>query len=118
VTRIRAGRPGIDPWQGGRRDIVLFATLSKPAVGPTQPPLQLVPGGSGVKRPRSESDHTPTSSAKTNDEWSYTSTPQYVFMAWCLVTHRDNFNLFYLYNRSGFQATVLTSVRKISHNLL
>jgi hypothetical protein len=23
--------------------------------------------------------------------WSYTSTPQYVFMAWCLVKHRDNF---------------------------
>jgi len=22
--------------------------------------------------------------------WSYTSTPQYVFMAWCLVKHRDN----------------------------
>jgi hypothetical protein len=23
--------------------------------------------------------------------WSYTSTPQYVFMAWFLVKHRDNF---------------------------
>jgi len=21
--------------------------------------------------------------------WSYTSTPQYVFVAWCLVKHRD-----------------------------
>jgi hypothetical protein len=21
--------------------------------------------------------------------WNYTSTPQYVFMAWCLVKHRD-----------------------------
>jgi hypothetical protein len=25
------------------------------------------------------------------NEWSYTSTPQYVFMAWCLVKDRDNF---------------------------
>jgi len=23
--------------------------------------------------------------------WSYTSTPQYGFVAWCLVKHRDNF---------------------------
>jgi hypothetical protein len=23
--------------------------------------------------------------------WSYTSTPQYAFMAWCIIKHRDNF---------------------------
>jgi hypothetical protein len=23
--------------------------------------------------------------------WSYTSTPQYIFMAWCWGEHRDNF---------------------------
>jgi hypothetical protein len=23
-------------------------------------------------------------------QWSYTSTPPHVFMAWCLITHRDN----------------------------
>jgi hypothetical protein len=27
-------------------------------------------------------------------EWNYTSTPQYAFMAWCLVKHRDNFTFF------------------------
>jgi hypothetical protein len=27
----------------------------------------------------------------SKNEWSYTSTPQYAFMAWCLVKHRDNF---------------------------
>jgi hypothetical protein len=32
----------------------------------------------------------PPASAEVN-AWSYTSTPQYVFMAWCLVKHRDNF---------------------------
>jgi hypothetical protein len=31
------------------------------------------------------------SSAEIKNAWSYTSTPQYVFMAWCLVKHRDNF---------------------------
>jgi hypothetical protein len=33
-------------------------------------------------------------SAETKNAWSYTSTPpQYVFMAWCLVKHGDNFTL-------------------------
>jgi hypothetical protein len=28
---------------------------------------------------------------RLKNAWSYTSTPQYVFMVWCLVKHRDNF---------------------------
>jgi len=28
---------------------------------------------------------------RSNNAWSYTSTPQYAFMAWCLVKRRDNF---------------------------
>jgi hypothetical protein len=28
---------------------------------------------------------------RSKNEWSYTSTSQYAFMAWCLVMHRDNF---------------------------
>jgi hypothetical protein len=27
----------------------------------------------------------------SKNEWRYTSTPQYAFMAWCLVKHRGNF---------------------------
>jgi len=27
----------------------------------------------------------------SKNAWSYTSTPQYIFKAWCLVKHRDNF---------------------------
>jgi hypothetical protein len=45
----------------------------------------------GVKRPRRDADHSPPSSAAVKNVWSYTSTPQYVFMAWCLVKHRDSF---------------------------
>jgi len=26
--------------------------------------------------------------------WSYISTPQHVFKAWCLVKHSDNFSFF------------------------
>jgi len=29
--------------------------------------------------------------------WSCTSTPPYVFMAWCLVKHRNDFT-FYIFN--------------------
>jgi hypothetical protein len=29
--------------------------------------------------------------AGVKNAWSYTSTPQYIFMAWCLVKRRDNF---------------------------
>jgi hypothetical protein len=45
------------------------------------------------------SRNSPPSSADVKNAWSYTSTPQYVFMAWCLVKQRDNFT-FYLYLRS------------------
>jgi hypothetical protein len=52
------------------------------------------PMGSGalslrVKRPGREADHSPPSSADVKNPWSYTSTSRYVFMAWCLVEHRD-----------------------------
>jgi hypothetical protein len=36
-----------------------------------------------------EADHSPPSSAELKNAWSYTSTPQYVFIAWCLVKHRS-----------------------------
>jgi hypothetical protein len=38
-----------------------------------------------VKRPECEADHSPSSSAEVENVWSYTYTPQYVYMAWCLV---------------------------------
>jgi hypothetical protein len=77
--------------------IFLFSTASRPALGPTQPTIQWVPGAIslGVKRPGCEADHSPPSSAEVKNAWSYTSTPQYAFMTWCLVKHRDNFTLLY-----------------------
>jgi hypothetical protein len=38
----------------------------------------------GVRRPESEADHSPPSTAEVKFAWSYTSTPPYVFMAYCL----------------------------------
>jgi hypothetical protein len=44
-----------------------------------------------VKRPGREADHSPPLSDEVKNAWSYTSTPKYVFMAWCFVKPRGNF---------------------------
>jgi len=46
---------------------------------------------SRVNRPDREADHSPLSSAGIKNAWSYTSTPSYVFMAWCSIKHSDKF---------------------------
>jgi hypothetical protein len=74
-------------------EIFLFTTASRTTLGPIQPPIQWVAGALflGLKRPGREADQLPPSSAEVNTAWSYTSTPQQAFMAWCLVKHSDNF---------------------------
>jgi hypothetical protein len=46
--------------------IFLFTTVSRPALEPTQPTIQWVPGALflGVKQPGREANHSPTSSAE------------------------------------------------------
>jgi hypothetical protein len=39
----------------------------------------------GLKQPRCEADHSPPSSAQFYNEWSYTSTLPFFFLAWCLI---------------------------------
>jgi len=55
-----------------------FQTHINPIPGPTQLPIQWVPGALslGVKRPRRKADHSPPSSTEVRNAWSYTSTPQ------------------------------------------
>jgi hypothetical protein len=74
-----------------RLRIFLFTTLSRPALGPTQPPIQCVPGAVSlrVKRPGREADHSLPSSAEVKNAWSYTSTLQYSFMVWYLVKKKS-----------------------------
>jgi len=63
--------PGIESrWRRG------FPHLSRPALGPTQPPVQWVPGLYRSKeRPGRDADHSPPSSTVFKKEYSYTSTP-------------------------------------------
>jgi hypothetical protein len=76
---------GLDDKRGrspGRAKNFLFST-SRPTLGPTQPPIQWVPGAlsPGVKRQGCEADHSPAASAKVKKMWIYTSTPPYAFIA-------------------------------------
>jgi hypothetical protein len=66
---------GFEPHQGIGN--VLFTTASRPVLGPTHPPIQLMPRTLylGVKRPGREADHSPPSSAEVKNTWSYISTP-------------------------------------------
>jgi hypothetical protein len=77
---------------GAKMGLFSFAAASWPALGPTQPPTQWVPR---VKWQGRESNHSPPSRAKVKNAWDYTSTPQYLFMAWCLDKRKENFTLFY-----------------------
>jgi hypothetical protein len=71
--------------------IFLFFTSSRPALWPTQPPIQWVPRAfsPGVKRPGREADHSPPASAdhsppasaEVKKIWIYTFTPPYALMA-------------------------------------
>jgi len=73
-------------------------TVSKPALVPIQTRVQRVPDNLslGVKRSMRKSYLSPPSSTEAKNAWSYVSTPQYVFMAWNLVKHNDNFTVPYL----------------------
>jgi hypothetical protein len=71
----------------------LFTTASRTALRCTQPPIQWVPGALflGVQRPTREANHSLPPSAEVKNAWSYTCTPQYFFIAWCLIKHSDKF---------------------------
>jgi hypothetical protein len=93
VNTAVIGVLGFDSWRGLGN--FLFATASRPALGPTQPPIQWVPGilSLRVKRPGREA-HYSHLVPKSKNEWSYTSTPQYAFMVWCSVKAQGQLYLY------------------------
>jgi len=69
-TEVRAERLGFDSWW--RQEVFLFATASRPAVEPFQPPIQWIQGAPSpeIKRQGSETDHSPPFSADVKNAWS------------------------------------------------
>jgi len=53
----------------GGLGIILFTTVSRMDLGPTQPPIQWVPGALSleIKRSGHEADHSPPSSAEVKE---------------------------------------------------
>jgi hypothetical protein len=88
ATRYGLDVPGIESRWG--RD---FPHLSKPALGPTQPPIKWILGLSpGVKRPGRGVDHPPPSSAEVHERVQlYLYSPFWVFVACCRVTFTFTF---------------------------
>jgi hypothetical protein len=49
---------------------------------------------------------------KSKNAWSYTSTPQYAFMAWCLVKNKDNFTFTLAYTQLSSVANILHVIQR------
>jgi hypothetical protein len=71
---------------------IFLNTVFRPALEPTQLPIQWVSGvlSLGVNRPEREVDHSPPSSADVKNAWSYTSTLP-IRLHGVVLTYRDNF---------------------------
>jgi hypothetical protein len=70
ITRVGAGRPSSRGSTLEREAIyLLFSTVSRPALGPFQPHIQMVPMYLllGVRRPKREADHSSPSSAQVSN---------------------------------------------------
>jgi hypothetical protein len=63
-----------------------LCTFLRPALGPTQPPVQWVTGAFSpvVKRPGREVDQSPPANAEVKK--MYISTPPYAFKTQCLIS--------------------------------
>jgi hypothetical protein len=106
---LRAGRQRDQSSRPGR--VKIFSESSRPALRPTQPPIQWVPWALslGIKRPGREADHSPPISAEVKKTWVYISTPAYAFIALCLIKHRDNFTFLRWFEFLSFSSHQISS---------
>jgi hypothetical protein len=94
-----------------------FTTVSRPVLGPTQPPVQWASGSLslGLKRPGREADHSPPSVAEVNKRGAVHPLPQYVFMAWCSVKAKGQLYLYLGFDsRRGLGIFLFTIMSKLT----
>jgi hypothetical protein len=101
-----------------RAGLFLFATTSRPVLGPAQPPVQWILGAftPRVKRAGGEANHSSPYSAKVKNACSHTAAPPYVLTAWFLVKPRDNFTLPYLTFTSSMDNFASTITNYLNRN--
>jgi hypothetical protein len=96
--------------------IFLFTTASRPALEPTQPPIQWVPETFflRIKRPVREADHSPPSSTEVKECVElYFHSPNMPSWGGAQLKHRDNFTLIFIriyhqeQNQDGVMAFLL-----------
>jgi hypothetical protein len=58
--------------------------------------------GTGGPFPRGKANHSSPSSSEVKNAWNYTSTPSYIFMAWCLVKNKENFSFIFTFTSIYF----------------
>jgi hypothetical protein len=99
------------PWRSyssspGRGKTFLFSTLSRQALGPTQPHIQWVPRAlaQGVKRTGCEADHRPPTGSEVKKTWSQIGSYTLVIT---IHTKRDEPDLFIGKQRTISEATRL-----------
>jgi hypothetical protein len=77
-----------------RLGVFLFTTVTRTALGPTQPPIQWVSVALslGIKRPGCEADHSPPSSADVKNAWSLVKAQRqlylYIYLLLIIFIHR------------------------------
>jgi len=92
VTRLQVEQPVFGSWLERGRNFS-FRHHVPAGSGSFQSSVQW---GTGTRSPRAkgcgrEADHSHLSSIEVRNAQSYTSCHPYVFVAWCLVNHRDKF---------------------------
>jgi hypothetical protein len=101
ATGWTIGVLGFDSRRG--LGIFLFITVSRTALGPTQLPIQWVPGSIslGIKRLGHEADHSPPSIAEVKECVElYLHSPNTPSWRGAYLKHRDNctFNLYWIHS--------------------
>jgi hypothetical protein len=88
-----AGLPGFYSRHG---TIFLFSTASRPDLGPTQPPIQLVPGATSLRINWSgrEADHSFPSSVEVKNGEAIPQLP-HISSRHCAYKHRDNSTVYH-----------------------
>jgi hypothetical protein len=101
---LRAGWTGVRVAKKLR--ISLFTTVSISAVGPTQPPIQWVPGtlSLGLKWLGREADLSPPSNAEVRNAWNIPPLPDTPSCRGARLKHRDNFTFYLLHRPYTFRS--------------